>query len=335
MRKLALKSKIILEYLDKFPNTFSRTLARIIYRDTKPLFDNEDQARTYIRMYRGALGDGHRQRVKNKKHFQPINEFFINQFNLPESDADDFPPYQIDSKIDRLLIMADMHIPYHDIEAITLVLNEGKKMGCNGILLDGDILDCVQLSRFVHDPRERKFKEEVKMGIKFLAILRKEFNCPIYYKLGNHEERYQKYMFIKAAELIGIEEYNIENILHFSDNNIKLIENQQIVMAGKLPIVHGHEFWPKISTSSANTARGLFLRSSHTAICAHFHRTSENDTNDMMGKLITTWSIGCLCALHPEYARINLWNHGFAVVDIFKDGSFMVHNRRIYKGKIL
>jgi hypothetical protein len=32
---------------------------------------------------------------------------------------------------------------------------------------------------------------------------------------------------------------------------------------------------------------------------------------------------------------INKWNHGFTLVDIEDDGSFQVHNKRIYKEKVL
>jgi len=53
----------------------------------------------------------------------------------------------------------------------------------------------------------------------------------------------------------------------------------------------------------------------------------------MNGEITTTWSLGCLCELHPAYLPINKWNHGFAIVDI--DGqNFEVRNKNIYKGQI-
>jgi hypothetical protein len=54
----------------------------------------------------------------------------------------------------------------------------------------------------------------------------------------------------------------------------------------------------------------------------------------MNGDITTTWSLGCLCELHPAYLPINKWNHGFAIVDV--DGNnFHVRNKRIHKGVIL
>jgi hypothetical protein len=56
----------------------------------------------------------------------------------------------------------------------------------------------------------------------------------------------------------------------------------------------------------------------------------------MNGKIITTWSVGCLCELNPAYMPLNRWNNGFAMVELDSNGEdFYFHNKRIYKGKIL
>jgi hypothetical protein len=52
--------------------------------------------------------------------------------------------------------------------------------------------------------------------------------------------------------------------------------------------------------------------------------------------MITTWSLGCMCELHPPYMPLNKWNHGFAIVDLDDNGTdFEVRNKRILKGKVL
>jgi hypothetical protein len=95
-----------------------------------------------------------------------------------------------------------LHFPYQDNEAIECAINEGLKQGCDAIILNGDALDCHMISDFVKDPRKRKFKDELYSIRQFLASLRHTFpNANIYYKEGNHEERYWRYMRIKAPEL--------------------------------------------------------------------------------------------------------------------------------------
>jgi hypothetical protein len=46
------------------------------------------------------------------------------------------------------------------------------------------------------------------------------------------------------------------------------------------------------------------------------------------------WSQGCLCDLHPEYARTNKWNHGFAVIETAANREFEVLNYRVQDGKV-
>jgi AMMECR1 domain-containing protein len=68
MSNISLKGQVVLEYLEKFPNTTSRMLARIIYRDNMALFTTLDSTRLMIRYYRGSVGDTHRKALTNKKY---------------------------------------------------------------------------------------------------------------------------------------------------------------------------------------------------------------------------------------------------------------------------
>jgi len=102
---------------------------------------------------------------------------------------------------------------------------------------------------------------------------------------------------------------------------------------GELYGIHGHEYIGGIS-APVNPARGLFLRGKVSCFQGHNHQTSEHTEPTMSGKMITTWSIGCLSELHPAYMPLNKWNHGFAIIDT--DGrNYEFRNKRIYKGEVL
>jgi hypothetical protein len=82
-----------------------------------------------------------------------------------------------------------------------------------------------------------------------------------------------------------------------------------------------------------NPARWLYLRAQATALCGHFHRTSNHTETDMDGAPTATWSAGCLCGLTPKWLRYNKWNQGFAYIE--SDGyDFRVENLRIIEGKV-
>jgi hypothetical protein len=64
-----LRRKIIIDHLERFPNTPSTTLARIIARDNPLLFKDIEDARGMIRVYRGQSGKLMRDNMKRKEYY--------------------------------------------------------------------------------------------------------------------------------------------------------------------------------------------------------------------------------------------------------------------------
>jgi predicted phosphodiesterase len=257
-----------------------------------------------------------------------------NPLGLPESKENAFAPFKLDKSVRKILFLSDIHVPYHNIEALTVALKHGLEEGCDTVYLNGDVIDFYAISSFDKDPRKRNFGEEVMKTREFLSLLRGLFpKAHIYYKCGNHDVRYERYLMKCAPDLFGLGEYNLETLLHLEQNNIIFIPDKQIVHAGKLTMIHGHELGKTIM-SPVNVARGLYLRTKESSICGHSHQTSQHVEKSVNGKVTSCWSVGCLCELHPDYAPINKYNHGFAIIDIFENGDFEVFNHTIVNGKI-
>ena len=257
---------------------------------------------------------------------------------LNQGRANDFSPYPILGK--RILILPDIHIPYHDREALQIALNWGKDFKPDTILLNGDIIDCYQLSKFVKDPKERSFPQELVELHNLLSDLRENFPlAEIIYKMGNHEERYERWLLDTGKDLTGLidldggEILSWESITHSKKYGHKIVTNKRIIKVAKLNIGHGHEFGKSIF-SPVNPARGFFLRAKANFIGGHYHQTSEHVENDLNGSITGCWSMGCLCDLHPAYMPINKWNLGFASVEIEGD-QFTVHNKKILHGRVV
>jgi predicted phosphodiesterase len=304
-------------------------LARIMYKENNLLFKDVEDARTAIRRIEGKTANGSHGWTK-ATHKCP--ERPKNPYKLPPSDETEYTQYTL--RAEKVLCLYDVHIPYHSIEALTAAISFGKKENVDCVFLGGDIIDCFKLSRFVKDPSKRNFAEELSLFKDFINVLEREFpKAKKIYKIGNHEERYQNFLFEKAKELVGVDEFNLDNIIKARANNIEIVKDKRITNFNGLNIIHGHEFSSGFF-SPVNVARGLYLRGKTSAMQGHSHQTSEHTESDMNGKITTTWSVGCLCELHPEYAPINKWNHGFAVLHKTSSG-FDVDNKRIYKGKVL
>lgn len=327
------KSKIVIDYINRFPNASTMSLARMVLGENSLYFDNFDQARAMVRSYRGEnkKNSSHKTIVQTRTEDEKKN--FIRK-KLPESDYEKCEPFIIPKGQNNILILSDIHFPYQDNKALELAINYGIENKVNAVYLNGDTLDFYMASRFLKNPKLRDLAGELEMGREFLKLLQETFKCPIYFKIGNHEVRWEHFLMIKAPELLGIDDFKLEQLLRFREFDVTLVKDKQMALAGKLPILHGHEWYGGFAPP-VNPARGLFLKAKESAIVGHHHRTSEHTEKTLSGDVTTTWSTGCLCGLEPEYAPYNNYNHGFAHVKVGKDGNYELKNMRIINYKIV
>jgi len=320
------------EVCSKFKETPSLTLAKKLFAEYPEVYKDAEHARLFVRIIRGQKGKQDRKNTTDKSLYdakpRPLNPFI-----LPKSYAK--KRKHVELKGTKFLILCDIHIPYQDNDALSVAINEGIRQGCDAVILNGDALDCHMISDFVKDPRKRKFKDELYAMRQFVDTLRGQFpSAHIYYKEGNHEERYWRYMRIKAPELFDIDAFDFSSLCHLDKHNITWIDGKSKLNIGKLSIFHGHEFGKQF-LPSVNVARGLFLKTKVSALCGHHHQTAEHNERDANGKFITCWGVGCLSELSPDYNPYSKYNHGFAIVEKGVNGQFSVKNLRIHEGQIL
>lgn len=330
--KVEIARKYRKEYGVEMP---TRKLARIMYKENNLLFKDEEEARERLRYIEGKSG------TEKQKAGIKESEFFMeearpkNPYNLPKSDAVDIMPFEVRGEHKRALLIGDVHLPYHNSGAIEVCFDYAKKEKPDLVVLMGDIIDCHKLSKFLREPSARKFSEELKQLEQFIEVIKKTFKCRIIYKLGNHEVRYDHFLKEKAEELDGVEEFELINIIQKRAKDVEMVQDKRIIMLNELPALHGHEFGRGFF-NPVNAARGLHLRAKVSAIQFDVHKTSEHTETDLHGVIKTTWSVGSLCSLRPQWLPYNSWNNGFAIVDLDSNGNdYDVRNKRIYKNRVL
>lgn len=334
--RITIAGKLARETLAQFPDTPTRTLARKLRRQNPRVFKSIEHARTCLRNHRGAKGN------KNRSEVKPVTKAVrtpeeseaarANPFGLPASDATSYLPYVIPPGLDRILVLSDIHLPYHDTQALEAAIRWAKRQTWDCLLINGDFLDSYQLSRYCRDPRLRRFKDELETGAEVINILRREIKPElVVYKLGNHEDRYETYMMNQAPELFDIPRFSWDVVFKL-DDGLDLVGQKRIIHAGKLPIIHGHEYTRAVF-SPVNPAKGVFNRAHSSVMIAHHHQTSEHSDPDIKGRVMTAFSTGCLSELHPAYMPLNRWNHGFAAVELQGD-TFHVQNLKIVDGTV-
>jgi len=313
-----------------------------MYKEHPLLFTNLEDARSRLRVIEGKSGDKNRKEISNKEMFLE-GERPKNPYALPKSEEKEYLPYVIEGP-QRIAALFDVHAPYHSIEALTAALDFLSDKDITTLLIGGDFFDFYGMSRYAKDPDKRNTAEEIKIGVELLKTIFETLKPEkVVFKYGNHDERFEHYIWQKFAEIPQLTDFeemkqiNLETILRNrlgKDFPIDFVMDKRIIKVGNLNIVHGHEF-PSGITSPVNIARGLYLRAKANTICGHSHKSSEHSETDINGKMITTWSVGSLCELHPLYMPINSWNHGVALITLDESGIVDVQNKRIKNGKIV
>ena len=332
-RRQSATYKMISELLSEHPDADTRTLARLLHEKYPHAFANVEQARTRIRYQRGASGKKMREGMKDRTHVRDHGK--QKSIEVPKGLKQVRKAVRIREK-GRYLVMSDLHVPYHCEKAIESALRAGIDAGCEHLVLNGDFMDFYKLSRWDQDPRARNPEDELKTGALVLKELNKHFreDSVRVFKVGNHEARYHSYLYQRAPALIGIEDFRLDRILPLQDHKWRFIHSKQEYHLGKLPLLHGHEL-PRGLTDPVNIGRGVYLRVAGTAMVGHWHRTSTHvETTGLDERLVPCYSLGCLCDLKPEYATINRWNHGFAIVTVGERGSYQVQNMIIHDGEV-
>lgn len=312
------------------PDAPAKTLGRRLQKESNGAL-TLDQAYSRIRRQFGLNGE---QCRKDMPSVAPRAKRRAGAaHSMPPSRADAWTPY--DLKVAGVVgVLSDIHVPYHDEVALRAAVDQLRGDKIDALVLNGDTCDFYAISRYTKNPKKRKFSAEVDAARDMLAWIRAQFpRIPIVFKAGNHEERWSHWLWQHAPEISDDKRTGLDEWLDMANHGIAYVDDQRPIMAGQLPILHGHEKG-KGFAAPVNQARGAFLRLQHTVLEGHGHRTSAHCEPDMFGREIFCWSTGCLCDLRPEYARINKFNHGFASVKVHSDGQFDVSNFRIANGKV-
>lgn len=318
------KAEIVKEFIEKFPHTGSNAIARMIAKAHPLIWKDSESVRTLVRTYRDGHGGRHeaKRTPEERKHA-------TQGFKIPETDYNEVEHLWLPKHHNDILFLTDVHVPYHDVKSLKSVFKYAEKKGFNTIYLNGDIMDCYGISRFVKDPRARDMAGELEKTKDFLGELKERYNVPMYYKMGNHEDRWDIFLRSKAPELLGIAEIELSNLLLFEEFNITEVKSKQVAKAGNLNMMHGHEFGQSVF-SPVSVARGLYTRTKEDTVIGHHHQTSEfTEKSPISGTSVTCHSVGALCGMKPDYMPFNKWNSGFAMIQFDDSGEYELKNKKV------
>jgi predicted phosphodiesterase len=328
------KTDFTREYLQKYielhkknKHGFSKNfIAKILYAEHPDIYTSKEDARYYIG---GAL-----KTRGNSGSYEKSEELLKQWAFIAEPIQEiDFEPYVLPKGYNKPLFIADLHGILHDRQAVEVAINHGIKEKCDCVVILGDFLDNYQWSTFPKSTLiAERFWEEREWGIDILQLLQNIFGLVIC-KLGNHDGRREKaieQLPAKFSDLIELSSYS--DYLRFDGSNVQFVQPHNIVKVGKLNCIHGDEIY---GGGGVHVAYNRLNKAFDNILSAHSHIISQTPPRaTISGEVFGSWTIGCLCNLHPKYNPINQWRHGFAIVDVEDDGMFIVHNLHIINGRI-
>lgn len=215
------------------------------------------------------------------------------------------------NKLQTWVVLNDIQIPFEDKIALANILRFITELKPFGVVLNGDIVDCYEISDFSKDPKTTaSLAVEIKTAGKLMLDLSKSINRGIWIG-GNHEDRLRRYLWKNApavARLDGEDFASKFKVLHYG---FEYLEYGEAFHLGKLMVTHGD----LVSKHSAYTAKLNFEKYGTSVLTGHTHRLGIYYRRDVHG-VHAAYENGCLCKLTPEYVSYPNWQQGFSVVHV-------------------
>jgi predicted phosphodiesterase len=286
--------------------------------------------------YNTSYWDSERIRDRRRKISKRKNK--INYSVIPEEKF-----IVTDKNKKKILILADLHIPYHR-EDIFDVVRENINF-VDAIVLAGDSFDNESLSKFSAIGK-RKFKEDLTYfydTINKIALINNN-NIPIYIIRGNHEERLAKYISTTQQDELSeflnpqvvqmlVDGFTIysgyDKIVYPPIPNIVYINNWYMNINDSILICHQKDFnRPKLKTVCNGIDYFIENKENFDAIfLAHMHTAGYTRHMTKHG-----YNIPCMCKPQEYTNKGNFCYkpqaYGYMILALDDNGKFDINNSR-------
>lgn len=225
----------------------------------------------------------------------------------------------------QYLILGCWHVPFHNRRMTDGVLRLIEQLDLQGVIFNGDFLDCNSLSahdrgRFTAIPN-LTLKQEYQEGLRVLT----EFNNKIpkgalkVYMYGNHEDRYWRFINEmqnaktppqSPREGLKLDEMGFTSLESYTENFLTLGDH--------LDVIHGIFFSDHCAKKHIDRFRG-------SCLFAHTHRIQTYIEGNVGGFNIGWGGDKDSPAFkYADRAMKASWQNGFAIVNIDSAGDYYV-----------
>lgn len=238
------------------------------------------------------------------------------------------------TKGDEIVVFgSDFHVPFHDRDAVTSFINLVKATKPDRVVLNGDIADFFQLSRFnTSQDRLDTLQQEIDMSNNEIrrAVRSAAPNAIIDETEGNHDNRIRSFVLHNARALSSLRVLEPANLFGYHDLEINWHPGAGFLLRPQFLVKHG----TFVRGEVAATAKAELMQAGISGISGHTHRLG---TYRRHGYVQRQWSEqGGFMQMDPDYiVGIPNWTQGCCVGEFSTTSdAFLIHEVPYRDGKL-
>lgn len=174
-----------------------------------------------------------------KAKIESLNLSELDDFGIEQSIGKEYTSARLPDHLKKIGILSDIHVPFHSVEAVVCAIKHLREQEIDCLYLNGDTFDFYSISRHEKEKDLRDFSKEIEMCRNFLQKLRDLFpTIPIYFKAGNHENRYQRYLNEQAEEFAQLHEMQFDKFFRLDVLDFTFVPDWQGMQMGEIGRAH-------------------------------------------------------------------------------------------------
>jgi hypothetical protein len=302
--------------------------------------DTEEEPATPYDQYKEAYTLDTLQRDRPKKPKKSEEEIldFLSQL-APINIQSEYSP-RVETLTNYAVVGSDFHFGCHDEAAISIFLATIDELKPRTIVLNGDTMDMLAISRYPKDIKKNwNLLDERKAYHEFLDTLISISNgANIYETVSNHsgqsiDGRWRRYLSERIGELACLpdiaDKLSYQNV--FMGEYQNSVKHVDYVDLNGLIVTHG----TTVRKGGGYSARGEIEKWGASILHGHTHRIGSScqrvpAIGNREDKQIYGFEGGCLCSLNAAYGSALNWQQGFNIVGLgneqFSVEQVMVNN---------
>lgn len=254
----------------------------------------------------------------------------------------------------RTVVIPDLQAPYEDTHVTRNIEAFLKVFRPDSIVVLGDEIDLPQISRWSENSPgwyEQTLAEDRDHAVELLWSFF-QYSREAHVIRSNHTDRLYNVIMKKIPAFLALPELQYTKFMRFDELGAVYHKTPYTVAgsgSNRLIAIHGDE--QGLNPNAGLTALGAARRHGLNVICGHTHRAGQSAFTEAsggkLGRIIRGWDAGHLMDIRKAgYTRGTMnWQQAFQVItetgknyqvdmiQIEKDGTFLVHGKRYGKAR--